>query len=248
MSEATKAPVAHTVRNFEILKYLLNTISGRDKLAKLLKCVLDLIRKLTTSFNSVIRLKGTTLQTVSNVARELTIFRFLLRFGLLPFKVSKFATSLGSLQTATEKVSRKSIVDEPLTQDAIDVYKAVFDELDLLYRLGVYKDSATYAVVTRHTQLATEYDTLLNLRKNWRKLQQQQHGSSDVCTVKMELVRLSMDLATNSMDLFAVESMPMFKDYRAYVSLLYTTMAIVSSALSVVKLWTTTKQDLAAAQ
>ncbi|CCD25069.1 Pex25p NDAI_0E02520 [Naumovozyma dairenensis CBS 421] len=208
-----ESKIKKVVRNVDILKYLINSLAGKDKFVKIIKCILDLLKSwiltdlsstetnikmkklllslsTTSSGTSIIPLKSILVHpvkfvrlftlsflqnlnhNVSFITSQLSIFRYMIRFGSSPFKLLTFVKKLRSTTKATNLNDIEKLwLNEKSLQDSIDLYYTIFDELDLLYKLKIWNpQERTYSWVTKHETIAWQYDILLSWKQNWFKL------------------------------------------------------------------------------
>ncbi|AQZ12058.1 PEX25 (YPL112C) and PEX27 (YOR193W) [Zygosaccharomyces parabailii] len=169
-------PAKHVVRNLEILEYLIGTIAGTDKIAKVAKYTLDVIRRIVLSCPHSMLARIASLipkfdAKTTYASTSLSTYRYILRFGYTPFVLSKL---IGKLRASLIEPSRAQKIwnnEESLGQ-LVDLYYGIFDELDTLYRLRIWQNPSLYDKVVKHECWAWQISIVLGLKKNWLKLQQ----------------------------------------------------------------------------
>lgn len=192
INQIAKNERKNSVQNLDVMKHIISTMAGKDKLAKLIKCVVDLIRIYILSPNkNIIRCKQKfppfkivvffirlirsvlTVPSTQWISQQLGIFRYALRFGGTPFRVVDFIQSLTSQYEKyglSWKEWNKYMLREETMRKVVDIYYGVFDELDFLYRLKILSNKKFYPIVQRHEAISSEYDILLGLKKNYKLL------------------------------------------------------------------------------
>lgn len=174
VADSPTKPRARVVRNLEILRYLIGTIAGSDKLSKVAKYALDVIRAIVISRpNSVlarlISLIPNFRSKATYASSLLSTYRYLLRFGHTPFALSKLFDKLKTSIKDPSKANKIWMNEDALT-DILDLYYGVFDELDTLYRLRVWHNPKVYSKVVTHQCWAWEASILLGLKNNFIQL------------------------------------------------------------------------------
>ncbi|CCF59683.1 hypothetical protein KAFR_0H02740 [Kazachstania africana CBS 2517] len=162
-------------KHFKIIKFILNSVSGKDKIVKLLKCILEILR----SFKLI---NGPFFQAV---AFQLNLFRYLLRFGYTPIRLVELFQNLKDKQL---------IYNENFLQKVIDLYYGIFDELDLLNKLKIIRCSPRLAHwIDKHETISWEMDILLNLKQDL-----QRYDNHSNILLKLDILRLVCELVTNT--------------------------------------------------
>ncbi|EDO18596.1 hypothetical protein Kpol_1048p26 [Vanderwaltozyma polyspora DSM 70294] len=207
--EVIECNVVNTTKNFDILYHIVGTIAGKDKLAKIIRYSLDLLRLLLVYFNGKLReknpnltvfyknfnkLKGnyslfkyfikfplTTIKfflifsfksvekKISFINSQLSTFRYILRFGYLPFYLLPYLDKLKSIAKSPHTIG-KIALNETFLQDTLNIYYSIFDELDTLYKLNLWSNDQFYNIVGRHEAYSWQLDILLALKNNWLSL------------------------------------------------------------------------------
>ncbi|CCE64662.1 hypothetical protein TPHA_0I01560 [Tetrapisispora phaffii CBS 4417] len=195
---------AVTIEKITVLKDIVNTISGKDKIIKIIKNILDLIRvsllTLTEKYrlsealrdsilkrklaylirNPILVLKYFILnlnlkneKRLAFISSNLSLFRYILRFGSLPFQVPYFITIFKSLVKDNSLGNvRKIVCNQHFLSKAIEVYYTVCDELDLLYKLKFYSNATVYNKIVYHESLSWQLDIMLSLKNNFIQLKE----------------------------------------------------------------------------
>lgn len=256
-------------RNIDILRYIFGTVDGKDKLVKLLKCILDLLnsglfvssprtsyslaRPLLIIFHMLKKMVPRISKArASFISQQLSIFRYILRFGGTPFRVSNFVKKVRHLNLSNYQ---KQLINESTLQEVIDIYYGVFDELDLLYKLNFWNNSKIYDFVVKQEALSWQADILLNLKQNYFKLQNIKRKNSQVLKSNLEgkelkledlslermyayldLMRLSFDCVANIIDMTNVE--------RQLPRGTYPALSLISGTCGFIKLWLSTRKQL----
>lgn len=208
----TNEPSSHVpenhkvVRSIDILQYLINSLAGKDKLAKILKYSLDLLRLLIhksrnsmtkwdptilvyykkvlkdLNFNMLLKHPITIIKVLlvaifenfeskaDFVSQQLSLYRYILRFGGTPFRLVKMFQKVQKSQFDVEKIERIWFNEASLT-DFFDLYYGICDEMVLLHKLKVWSHPGLYSWFSRHESISWQYDILLNLKNNWLQLQ-----------------------------------------------------------------------------
>lgn len=213
------------IQNLDILKYIISTMAGKDKLAKLIKYTIDLIRihvlssepsnhyhnhnhtrlllKPLVFFTTLLR-SIISPSSADWVSQQLSIFRYALRFGGTPFRI------IDMVETISNQYKKhgldpyqwnKFLLSESTIRDGADIYYGIFDELDMLYKLKLLSlqnsnSQKIYQTVTKHESIAWGIDILLNLNQNY-KLLQINHKTQVELTIKLQTQRL-LTSTTNS--------------------------------------------------
>ncbi|CCK72218.1 uncharacterized protein KNAG_0J01370 [Huiozyma naganishii CBS 8797] len=270
---ATKMGTRRTVAYIDILKYIMGTLPGKDKLAKIIKALLDLIKLYLSSPHRIANLKSvslllkpvvslqllvdkflTTVLTHSRAnfaSRQLGNFRYVIRCGGTPFRVIKLAQKLGGVNLGNYK---KKLLNETTLQDVIDLYYGIFDELDTLHRLKIWKNEKLFKIVSDHECISWESDIMLGLKKNWAQLQtnweaqQQLTPSAELSSglrealkreerlIKLDIARLTCDLLANSSELF---------HWNIHLPKgTYEVLSLASGCLGFAKCWIVSREEL----
>lgn len=194
------------IKSIDILQYLVNSLAGKDKLAKILKYTLDLLRLLINkSRNSMTKwdpsilvhykkaLKNLNFTLVLKhpitiikvllvaifqnfeskadfVSQQLSLYRYILRFGGTPFRAVKMFQKLQKSQFDLDKIEKIWLNESSLT-DFFDLYYGICDEMVLLHKLKVWSHPGLYSWFSRHECISWQYDILMGLKNNWLQLQ-----------------------------------------------------------------------------
>lgn len=174
VADSPTKPKERVVRNLEILKYLIGTIAGSDKLSKVAKYALDLIRAIVISRPNSVLAKLISLipnfrSKATYASSLLSTYRYILRFGHTPFALSKLFDKLKASIKDPSKANKIWMNEDALT-NILDLYYGVFDELDTLYRLSVWHNPKVYSKVVTHQCWAWEASILLGLKNNFTQL------------------------------------------------------------------------------
>lgn len=224
--------IAPRVRNIDILKYLIGTIAGKDKVAKIIKSLLDVLRKLTIVFQNF---KLNNIKTITSIASQLSIFRYLMRFGTSPYKISFFIKRI---------INNKNVlINRSLFEDSLDIYSTIFDELSLLYKLTILKNKKIGQFVSRQETWATEIDSLNNLRTAYLKhkdFKNVTQNSQAKLINQLDIIRFTMDFLGNSTDFINIKS----KKISSIISLIASICSTVSSITTFFRLWTLARDQL----
>lgn len=201
LSPHQQQPKRRIVRNLEILEYLIGTIAGTDKLSKVAKYALDVIRAIVTSRpNSILAKLISLIPNFSSRATYasslLSTYRYILRFGHTPFALSKLFDRLQASIKDTGKID-KIWMNEDALNNVLDLYYGVFDELDTLYRLKMWQNPKIYKTVVTHQCWAWEAFILLGLKNNIIRLNSIKSEITKLevqCRVKNHAMQLSASL------------------------------------------------------
>lgn len=198
------------VKKLDVLKYIISTMAGKDKLAKVIKCIIDLIRLRLLSAPSSTNIKNVillakplvyltnlirsiiTLPSANWVSQQLGIFRYALRFGGTPFRIINMAKTLSHQYEKNGfdiKQWNQFLLKDETLQDGIDLYYGIFDELNFLYKLKLLSNKRLLPTVVKHEAISWEYDILLGLKKNYNLLQEN----------KKKQIELSVKLQTQNL-------------------------------------------------
>lgn len=189
LQETTFKPL---IQNLDVLKYIISTMAGKDKLAKVTKCIIDLIRLRLLSSTTTVSSKQVmvllrpliyltnfirsiiTLSSANWVSQQLSIFRYALRFGGTPFRIIDFMRKISHQYNKSGldlNQWNQFLINEATIQDGVDIYYGIFDELDMLYKLKLISNKKLHPVVVKHEAISWEFDILLGLKKNYKLLQ-----------------------------------------------------------------------------
>ena len=233
-----KPPSTSQVRNVDIIKYLIGTIAGKDKIAKLLKSVLDIIKKVCLILPQYSQYFDT--KRISTVSTQLSLFRCIMRFGSAPYSIVNLFKRIVSTGNAFK--NPHFIFDRLLLEDSIDAYSTVFDELSLLGKLNIIKNRTFRETISRNDTWATEVDAIYSLKKacsNYKSTQSLKNDKAKLMN-KIDLARFTMELISNTPDLFLIKSRRLEK----LLSLLSSVCSTVSAVLNIVRLWIMAKDQL----
>lgn len=167
-------PKKRVVRNLEILEYLIGSIAGTDKLAKVAKYTLDVVKAIVASKpNSLLARLISLIPKFNSKATYasslLSTYRYILRFGYTPFALSKLFDRFRKSVQDPSKIE-KIWKNEGALNNVLDLYYGVFDELDTLYRLKVWQNPKVYNEVVKQQCWAWEASIVLGLKNNFVKL------------------------------------------------------------------------------
>ncbi|CCH44520.1 Peroxisomal membrane protein PEX25 [Wickerhamomyces ciferrii] len=186
-------------KKFDIFKALLGKLAGKDKLAKVLQYVLNLIKfYLTTSRRFLINekfdnlsldpkllfktpitygkllifLNSTILEKkIFEVTKNISIFRQILRFGGTSYRIREFFNKFNTFIKAPSINQFQSIyLNEGALGDFIDLYYGICDEIVLLYKLGVFTNPNFKSFISKHEAYSWYADIMLGIKKNYVKL------------------------------------------------------------------------------
>lgn len=179
------------VNKMDILQHLINTLNGKDKLAKTLKYSLDLINYLLTIESSILKrnkyirsLTQTVIKKVMNqlsfISLQLTTYRYILRFGNSPFLIAKFIQKckniikFGPSQSIGKLINHLvlKLCNENSFKEMLNIYFSVCDEAMLLNRFHVWSNQKIEKIISRHGVYSWQLDIMLNLKDNLLELQQ----------------------------------------------------------------------------
>jgi hypothetical protein len=187
------------ISKFDLFKLLLSKVGGKDRLAKVSQYSLNLIKLylintrrfiVDEKFNNLspdprlhyktpikyvkllLFLNSTMVEKkIFEVTKNISAFRYALRFGGTPLRVRAFLGKLDSFMKAPTWDNFSSIyLNEDFLGDFIDLWYGIFDELELLFKINVLTSPQFKSFVTRQGALAWYADILLGLKKNWCKL------------------------------------------------------------------------------
>lgn len=241
LNQITNNEIKPLVQRIDVMKHIISTMAGKDKLAKIIKCVIDLIRLYILSpnnritgykqkflpFKIIIYFVGLmrSILTVSStkwISQQLNIFRYALRFGGTPFRTIDFMSCLANhyeKHGLSWKEWKKYILNEDTIQGVVDIYYGVFDELDLLYKLKILSNKKLYPIVTKHETIAWEYDILLGLKKNYKLLQANRQRQIEL-NLKLQTHNLLLNSPENSKQSSLSEEFALIEKARAMQNLL----------------------------
>lgn len=185
------------VDRIDVLQHIINTLNGKDKLAKTLKHLLDLLRYLLSTKSSILiknkwanRITSSIIKNLIDkltfVSIQLTTYRYILRFGNSPFLIVKFIQKWKRLLYTDKDFNsnnnndwkRKSfdllttIFKESLFKELFSIYFSVCDEILLLNRLRVWKHAKLERFISRQEIYSWQLDILLNLKDDISELQE----------------------------------------------------------------------------
>lgn len=183
------------IDKIDVLQHLINTLNGKDKLAKTLKYFLDLLRYLLSTKSSIIvknkwiyQITSVMVKNLVNrltfVSIQLTTYRYILRFGNSPFLIIKFIQKWRSLLHSDKNFSNNGdnwkrkpfdlltlIFKESLFKELFNIYFSVCDEVMLLNRLRIWKHTKLEKIISRQEIYSWQLDIFLNLKDNISELQ-----------------------------------------------------------------------------
>lgn len=241
LNQFTNNEVKPLIPKVDIMKHIISTMAGKDKLAKIIKCVIDLIRiyilspnksnithkqkfspfKLIIYFVGLIR----SVLSVSSsqwISQQLSIFRYALRFGSTPFRVIHFVSRLANQYEKhglSWKEWNKYLVKTDTLQNIVDIYYGVFDELDFLYKLRILSNKKLYPIVVKHEAISWEYDILLGLQKNCKLLKENRQKQIEL-NLKLQTQNLLLDSPENSKQSSLSQEFALFEKAGAMKNLL----------------------------
>lgn len=179
------------VKNWQIFKMILATLNGKDKLAKILKCIIDIYIKFFG--NNLIFKHNSRNINLSFISKQLGFFRYALRFGTLPFKLIGFSNklwnerkNLSNLTKDTDGFGKGNI----LIQDLIDIYYCTFDELDFTYKLNILTDRKFFQTVSKHEAWAWQLDIINSIKNNNIKLNKLNSKLVN-CNIKINTIEMT---------------------------------------------------------
>ncbi|SMN22158.1 similar to Saccharomyces cerevisiae YOR193W PEX27 Peripheral peroxisomal membrane protein involved in controlling peroxisome size and number [Maudiozyma saulgeensis] len=226
------------VRNIDIIKYLIGTIAGKDKIAKFLKCILDIIKKVSLLFP--MKFYNVDTRSLATIASQLSLFRAIMRFGSAPFTIGSLINMISHNKNL---LKTPSVVFNPsILESIINVYFTIFDELSLLSKLNIIKNKNLRERISRNDTLATEIDSIFSLQKaciSYRKNRIQRNKKNDIMA-KIDIARFTMELISNTPDLLLIRS----PRIERIVSLFSSICSTISAILNLVRLWILAKDQL----
>lgn len=163
----------------KIMLSLLNTLVGKDKIAKTAQYALRILLLYTKSFlgskqkslrvgklNQILLVLCKEFQDRSTgVVAGLSLYRQLLRFGKTPFRVQGL---YGKLKSSSLKVWQT----EESLGDVIDLYYGVCDEILLLFKMGALRSGKLRQLAGKHEMYSWYYDIILGLKQTYCKLKE----------------------------------------------------------------------------
>ena len=227
------------VRNVDIIKYLIGTIAGKDKIAKLLKSILDIIKKVCLILPRYSQYFDT--KRISTISTQLSLFRCIMRFGSAPYIIANLFKRI--ISTGNVFKHPQAIFNRLLLEDSIDVYSTVFDELSLLGKLNIIKNRTFRETISRNDTWATEVDAIYSLKKacsNYKSTRSLKNDDKAKLMTKIDVARFTMELVSNTPDLFLIKS----RRLERLLSLLSSVCSTVSAVLNIVRLWIMAKDQL----
>lgn len=179
------------VDKINVLQHLINTLDGKDKLAKTLKYLLDLIRYILSFESSTIKKNRWVSQMTKNLIKKLTFvsiqlttYRYILRFGNSPFLIIKFIQKCKSLvlddrysDNINEWIGKKlvhlitKLFKASLFKELFNIYFSICDEMMLLNRFQVWKHPKLEKIISKHAVYSWQLDIFFNLKDNVSELQ-----------------------------------------------------------------------------
>lgn len=188
------------ISNIELFKLLLSKVAGKDRLSKVSQYALNLIKFhlintrrfiINEKFENIspdprqhwrdplkymkllLFLNSTTLEKkIFEATKNISSFRYALRFGGTPLRIKSFIETLKSFTKSPSLLNFHLIFcNEQFLGDFIDLYYGIFDELELLFKINVLTNPTVKSFVVRQGVLAWYADILLGLKKNWVKLE-----------------------------------------------------------------------------
>ncbi|KAG0658121.1 hypothetical protein C6P45_002287 [Maudiozyma exigua] len=227
------------VRNVDIIKYLMGTIAGKDKISKLLKSLLDIVKKVCLILPQYSQYIDT--KRISAISTQLSLFRCIMRFGSTPYSIANLIKRIVSSGNILK--SPQVIFSRLLLEDSINVYSTVFDELSLLGKLNIIKNRRFRHVISRNDTWATEVDAIYSLKKaccNYKTTQSSKFDNKAKLMNKIDVARFTLELVSNTPDLFLIKS----RRLERLLSLLSSVCSAVSAILNIVRLWIMAKDQL----
>ena len=214
-------------RALDIIKYLIGTIAGKDKIAKLVKCVLDVVRKFALVFPRFRSLIGNA-RLLGLIASQLSLFRYIMRFGSSPYIVSPLLRHFASVKQILANPG--ALFNQSLLSDSINVYSTIFDELSLMDKLGLVKSKQFRQTISKHETWATEVDTLYSLKSACVKYRNQRADTDKKTALlnKIDVARFTLELVSNSTDFLAVRSPAVQNAVSLFASLCSATSGVVN--------------------
>lgn len=191
-----------TVAKFEIFKSVLGKLGGKDRIAKVLQYVLNLLKYyLTSTRRFVINEKFDNLsldprlilktgpikylkllmflnstmweKKIFEVTKNISIFRQTLRFGGTPYRIRSFLSKINKFVKLPNFTNFQTIwFNEESLGDFIDLYYGICDEIILLYKLNVFTNQNFKSFVSKHEAYSWYLDIMLGLKRNYVKLQE----------------------------------------------------------------------------
>ena len=235
--------VSPEVRALDIIKYLIGTIAGKDKIAKTLKSVLDIVRKLTVVF-PLLRTRIGNGRLLATISSQLALFRSIMRFGTSPSAITALLAHLGSAKQIRKNPA--ALFNQSLLSDSIDVYSTVFDELSLLNKLGLVRSKQFRKTIAKHDTWATEVDAIHSFKSACVKYRQlrKQRSTADAKAVlmnKIDVARFTLELVSSSTDLLTIRS----PGIQSIVSLFASVCSATSGVVNLWRLWILAADHLA---
>lgn len=190
-TKRTSVPSIKVIKSWNILKLVLSTLNGKDKLAKILKCIIDIYIQF---FGKSLFINGSNNRiNLLFISKQLGFFRYALRFGTLPFKLVAFTKKLWDERKNLKSLSKDNDgfgKGNQLIQDLIDIYYCTFDELNFTYKLNLLNDQKFFQTVSKHEAWAWQLDILNSIKNNTIKLNEQQLKLSD-CNIKLNTIEIT---------------------------------------------------------
>ncbi|CCH61458.1 hypothetical protein TBLA_0E04030 [Henningerozyma blattae CBS 6284] len=236
----------NTIKNIEIIQFIINSLSGKDKIAKLLKSILDLIKLfLKNSRNNILKwdiyiqsyykkfismptsnkykwkllikhpisfLKISLLIFMENfekksnfITTQLTLFRYMLRFGNTPFRLLEFKNKIQNTikeiyidktQTFDLEYLNKTWFNERTLIDFLALYYGICDELLLLHKLKFWSNKSMYKFVDRHSTISSQYDSMLAVKNVVLKIKKISNEQQEL-KIQLQVRRTAMRLTAN---------------------------------------------------
>lgn len=189
------------VAKFEIFKNVLGKLGGKDRIAKVLQYVLNLIKlylqntrrylineKFTnlslnpklifktpiTYFKLLIFLNSTMMEKkIFEVTKNISIFRQMLRFGGTPYRIRQFLSKVNNTVKLPNVANFSKIwLNEDSLGDFINLYYGICDEVVLLYKLQVLSNPDFKKFIGKHEAYSWYLDIMLGIKQNYNKLQE----------------------------------------------------------------------------
>lgn len=189
------------ISKFDLFKLVLAQVAGKDRLAKVSQYGLNLVKLylvntrryiIDEKFTNLsmdprkhyktpiqyakllIFLNSTTMEKkIVEVAKNISAFRYALRFGGTPLRVRAFLKKLDTfLKAPSLKNFSKIYLNEDSLGEFIDLWYGIFDEAELLLKLKVLTSPKLQSIVSRQGALGWYADIILGLKKNATKLRE----------------------------------------------------------------------------
>lgn len=186
------------ITKLDIYKTVLGLTAGKDRLAKTIYYILNLIKYylintrrflISEKFENLsisplqhyktpikyikllIFLNSTNFEKkITILTKNISFFRYALRFGGTPYRLNLMLNKLFNFYKVPTIDSFKEIfLNETFLSDFINFYYGIVDELVLICDLGVINHKPLRKFAGRHIDLAWFYEILLSLKQNYVK-------------------------------------------------------------------------------